>query len=68
MQIKNMTDLINDLSTAYSSLRDNKLGLNEAKEISNLAGKLIKGASVQLKYNQYMKLTDEIPFLKTGEQ
>lgn len=63
MEIKTMSDLIRDLSKAYESLRDNKLGLNEAKEISNIAGKLIKGASVQLKYNQYMKLEEEIPFL-----
>jgi hypothetical protein len=64
MQIKTMSDLIKDLSMAYESLRKNELGINEAKEISNLAGKLIKGSSVQLKYNQYMKLQDEIPFLK----
>jgi len=63
-----MSDLIRDLSVAYEKLRDNKLGLNEAKEISNIAGKLIKGSSVQLKYNQYMKLTDEIPFLKANEK
>jgi hypothetical protein len=59
-----MTDLINDLSKAYESLRDQKLSLNEAKEISNLAGKLIKSSSVQLKYNQYMKSNVPIPFLE----
>lgn len=31
MQIKTMSDLIKDLSMAYESLRENKLGLNEAK-------------------------------------
>lgn len=65
MEIKTMSDLIKDLSNAYESLREHKLGLNEAKEISNIAGKLIKGASVQLKYNQYMKTADEIPFLES---
>lgn len=64
MQINTMTDLINDLSKAYESLRDQKLSLNEAKEISNLAGKLIKSSSVQLKYNQYMKSNVPIPFLE----
>jgi len=63
-----MSDLIADLSKAYESLRENKLGLNEAKEISNIAGKLIKGASVQLKYNQYMKVADEIPFLNSKKE
>jgi hypothetical protein len=66
-EIKTMADLIKDLSKAYDSLRDKKLDLNEAKEISNIAGKLIKGSSVQLKYNQYMKIVDEIPFLKSNK-
>lgn len=68
MEINTMSDLIADLSKAYESLRENKLGLNEAKEISNIAGKLIKGASVQLKYNQYMKVADEIPFLNSKKE
>lgn len=63
-KINRMADLISDLSLAYESLRSGSLGLNEAKEIANLAGKLIKGASVQLKYNQYMKVTEPIPFLE----
>lgn len=68
MQIKTMSDLIKDLSVAYESLRENKLGLNEAKEISNLAGKLIKSSSVQLKYNQHMKVNDKIPFLESTKE
>lgn len=66
-KVKNITDLIKDLSLAYEALRDKSMGLNEAKEIANLAGKLIKAASVQLKYNQYMKHTDAIPFLEKSE-
>ena len=62
--IKNISDLIKDLSLAYSLLRDRKMELPEAKEIANLGGKLIKAASIQLKYNQYMKNNDTIPFLE----
>lgn len=63
-QIKNISDLIKDLSTAYELLRDRKMELPEAKEVANLGGKLIKAASIQLKYNQYMKISDPIPFLQ----
>lgn len=63
-KIKNISDLIQDLSLAYEQLRNKELQLSEAHEIANMAGKLIKGASVQLKYNQYMKIDDPIPFLK----
>lgn len=63
-KIKNIGDLIADLSGAYELLRNKEMGLNEAKEVANLGGKLIKAASVQLKYNQYMKINEPIPFLE----
>lgn len=65
--IKNCSDLIKDLSTAYELLRNKEMSLNEAKEIANLGGKLIKAASIQLKYNQYMKNNAEIPFLEPAK-
>lgn len=66
-QIRNISDLIKDLSGAYELLRDRKMELSEAKEVANLGGKLIKAASIQLKYNQYMKVSDKIPFLEKSE-
>lgn len=62
--VRNISDLIQDLSLAYSLLRDRKMELPEAKEIANLGGKLIKAASIQLKYNQYMKNNEPIAFLE----
>lgn len=67
-KIKNISDLIKDMSLAYELLRDKAMSLNEAKEIANLGGKLIKAASVQLKYNQYMKANQPIEFLETQNQ
>lgn len=64
-KITNISDLIKDMSSAYDLLRGKKMSLNEAKEIANLGGKLIKAASVQLKYNQYMKTIEPIDFLET---
>lgn len=63
-KIKNIADLIQDLSLAYELLRERKMELPEAKEVANLGGKLIKAASIQLKYNQYMKNNETIPFLE----
>lgn len=65
-KIRNIGDLINDLSNAYEMLRDKEMSLGEAKEVANLGGKLIKAASMQLKYNQYMKILDKIPFLESA--
>lgn len=63
-KVTNVSDLIKDLSIAYGLLRDRELNLGEAKEIANLGGKLIKAASIQLKYNQYMKINEPIDFLE----
>lgn len=66
-KIRNIADLIKDLSTAYELLRDREIELTEAKEIANIGGKLIKAASIQLKYNQYMKNGEAIPFLEKSK-
>lgn len=68
INIRNCADLIKDLSLAYELLRKKEMSLSEAKEVANLGGKLIKAASVQLKYNQYMKNGNEIPFLEATEK
>lgn len=64
IKVRNCADLIKDLSLAYELLRSKEMSLSEAKEVANLGGKLIKAASVQLKYNQYMKNAEIIPFLE----
>lgn len=67
-KIKNISDLIKDLSEAYEQLREKNISHGEAKQIANIGGKLIKAASVQLKYNQYMQDFTPIEFLeKSGE-
>lgn len=66
-KIKNISDLIKDLSEAYEQLREKQISFPEAKQIANLGGKLIKAASVQLKYNQYMQDFEPIDFLETKE-
>lgn len=63
-KIKNMAALIKDLSIAYEQLRSKKIDLAEAKEIANLSGKLIKGATAQLNYNELMKSLTPIEFFE----
>ena len=49
--ISNNTTLRHDLQDCYNQLREGKIGLREAKEYANLAGKLINSAKAQLDYN-----------------
>lgn len=59
----NVTELRNDLLRVYKSLRDGKVNPSEAKEAANVSGKIISSAKVQLEYNKYCGVKNEIDFL-----
>lgn len=64
VKVKNMTDLIVDLSTVYGELRAKRIDLPQAKEVANTASKLIKAASTQLAYNTHMGTKKKIAFFE----
>ncbi len=64
VKIKNMKDLIVDLSTVYGELRAEKINLPQAKGIADTASKLIKAASTQLAYNSHMGDKKKIAFFE----
>lgn len=66
-KIENVKDLTADLVKHYESLTYGKLSIRKAKEISNLAGKIINSAKANLDYNSYMKFKREISFLDVKE-
>ncbi len=62
-KIENISDLTADLTANYGKLVKGQLTEKRAKEISNMAGKIINSAKCQLEYNSYMKYPRVIPFL-----
>ena len=50
-QVINNNSLRKDLMDCYNQLREGKIGLREAKEYANMAGKIISSAKAQLDYN-----------------
>lgn len=62
--INTANDLRGDLLIVYQSLRDGDIGLREAKERANVAGKILSSAKLQLEYNAYTKSDAKIPFLE----
>ena len=64
-KITNIENLRDDQIQVYEDLRDGKMGLREAKERANVAGKILSTAKVQLEYNVYMRSKARIPFLET---
>ena len=62
-KIENIQDLTNHLVANYEKLSDGNLPPKTAKEISNMAGKIIGSAKVNLEYNKFMALKRKISFL-----
>ncbi|MCK5600301.1 hypothetical protein KAR91_00350 [Candidatus Pacearchaeota archaeon] len=65
--MENIKDLRNDLIDVYEQLRNGKIGLREAKERANLAGKVLSSAKLQMEYNVYTKSSKRIKFLDSDE-
>lgn len=63
MDASNVTNLRKDLITVYEELRAKKIGISEASEAANVAGKIISTAKVQLEYNKYCGSKEAIGFL-----
>lgn len=51
MYVNNNTSLRNDLLDVYNQMRLGKIGLRQAKEVANVAGKVVSSAKAQLDYN-----------------
>ena len=67
--IDNVESLRNNLSEIFDALRDGAIAHKEAKEISNLAGKMINSAKVQLDYHGLRKDEDfKINFLHSKDE
>lgn len=60
----NVTDLREQLIEIFNKLKKKQIGVNEAKELANVSGKIISSAKTQLEYNKYCGSKDEIHFLK----
>lgn len=63
-KIDGISSLIDDLKKVYEEARNGDLKLKDARDIANVAGKLIKASSVKLDYNKYKNSNEEIDFLK----
>jgi len=58
--IKTMRD---DLIDTFNKLKSGEIGLSEAKELANVAGKVFSSAKLQLEYNRYAQSKKTIEFL-----
>jgi len=63
-KINNVKELRDELIDVFDELKNGKIGLREAKERTNTAGKILNSAKLELEYNAYTKTQRIIPFLE----
>jgi len=65
--IKNIVDLTNDMAVVYNELRAKELGNSEAKELANVAGKMISASKTKMEYNKMTGSKNPIQFLEDAK-
>lgn len=63
-QVKNITDMTADLLDMYNQVRDNDIGISEAKAAANVAGKVISSIKIKIEYNKMTGLQSKIKFME----
>lgn len=60
VKVKTLPDLVNDLFKVYNGLRNGDIPIESANASANVSSKIIKGASLQLKYNEFLEKREKI--------
>lgn len=63
----NIKELRESLVKSFNDLKVGKLKTKEAKELTNLAGKIILSSKVELDYNKFMRKDVPIEFLEVDQ-
>lgn len=63
--IKNIKDLTDSLVQNYEGLKNGTVNEKDAKNLNNVAGKIISASKLNLEYNKTMKNKRKVLFLET---
>ena len=66
--MKNVNELRNELAHVFEGLRNGSIKPGEAAEMSNVAGKMINSAKVQIEYYALRKEQPTINFLASTDE
>jgi hypothetical protein len=62
-KIKNLNDVRDRLETLYVNLENGRVRAADAKEMANIAGKMISSGKLSLERKVFMKDKSAVPFL-----
>ena len=66
--MKNMNEVRDQLAQVFAGLKDGTIKPSEAAELSNVAGKMINSAKVQIEYYALRKEQPIITFLESSDE
>lgn len=64
--MKNIIDLRTELLSTFEGLKEEKVDVNRAHQISNVASKVISTLNTELRYAAQQKRTPKIAFLEVS--
>lgn len=63
--MQNITELREKLTGLYEKVEKKEVSRATANTLANIAGKVINSLTVELSYNQFMEISQEIDFLES---
>lgn len=61
--MENVKELRQEMISVFKDIKEDKIALKKAKELTNAAGKVLLTAKLQIMYNQLMDRKEKIDFL-----
>lgn len=62
--MKNVIELREELINVFEKIKSKEIDLKQAKELTNVAGKIINSAKLELEYDQFLGNKSKIKFLQ----
>lgn len=64
-EVKNISDLLDDLTTVYNQIREGTIDIKQAKLAIDTASQIIRTCAIKLAYNRLQGDDSKISFLDT---
>lgn len=66
--MKNVKELRDELIESFNDLKSGKIKAKDAKELTNISGKILMSAKIELDYNKYLDRKEVIDFLEVNKK
>lgn len=66
--MNNIKELRDELIKSFNDLKSGKIKAKDAKELTNISGKILISAKIQLDYNKHLDRKEVIDFLEVNEK